>query len=65
MTDLEDTDVPFGQSINDLILSHFQYQNIPICFDFPAGHIDDNHPLILGAQIELSVNENQCTLNYL
>lgn len=65
MTDLEDTDVPFGQSINELILSHFQYQNIPICFDFPAGHIDDNHPLILGAQIELSVNENQCTLNYL
>lgn len=65
MTDLEDTDIPFGQSINDLILSHFQYRNIPICFDFPAGHIDDNHPLILGAQIELKVNENQCELNYL
>lgn len=65
MTDLEDTDIPFGQSINDLILSHFQYRNIPICFDFPAGHIDDNHPLILGAQIELKVNENQCEFNYL
>lgn len=65
MTDLEDTDIPFGQSINALIMAHFQYRNIPICFDFPAGHIDNNQALILGAQIELSVNENHCTLNYL
>jgi len=65
MTDLEDTDVPFGKDIHDLILSHFLFRKIPICFGFPAGHIDDNHPLVLGAQVELSVNENRCTLNYL
>ena len=65
MTDLEDTDVPFGMSIEELLISHFQYRKIPICFDFPVGHIDDNRALILGAQVLLEINENQCLLSYL
>ena len=65
MTDLEDTDVPFGKSIEALILDHFKYRKIPICFDFPAGHIDDNQALLFGTSVELNVNENTSTLNYL
>jgi muramoyltetrapeptide carboxypeptidase len=65
MTDLEDTDVPFGMSIEELVISHFQYRKIPICFDFPVGHIDDNRALILGAEVLLEINENQCLLSYL
>ena len=65
MTDLEDTDVPFGKSIEALILSHFKYRKIPICFDFPAGHIDDNQALALGAMVQLEVNSEQVVLSYL
>jgi muramoyltetrapeptide carboxypeptidase len=65
MTDLEDTDVPFGKSIEALILDHFKYRKIPICFDFPAGHIDDNQALLFGTSVELTVNENKSTLSYL
>lgn len=65
MTDLEDTDVPFGKSIEELILAHFPYRKIPICFDFPAGHIDDNQALALGAMVHLEVNAAQVVLNYL
>ncbi len=65
MTDLEDTDVPFGKTIEGLILSHFSYRKIPICFDFPAGHIADNQALNLGAVVELGAQENQCFLSYL
>lgn len=65
MTDLEDTDVPFGKSLEALILAHFTYRKIPICFDFPAGHIDDNQAILLGASVELTVNESTSTLNYL
>lgn len=65
MTDLEDTDVPFGKSLEALILAHFTYRKIPICFDFPAGHIDDNQALLLGASVELTVNESTSTLSYL
>jgi muramoyltetrapeptide carboxypeptidase len=65
MTDLEDTDVPFGKSIEALILAHFTYRKIPICFDFPAGHIDDNQAILLGAGVELTLNESMSTLSYL
>jgi muramoyltetrapeptide carboxypeptidase len=65
MTDLEDTDVPFGKSINELILAHFTYRKIPICFDFPAGHIDDNQALVLGANVRLEVRAEKISLSYL
>ena len=65
LTDLEDTDIPFGKSVEELILAHFDYRKIPICFDFPAGHIDDNQALLLGAKVELEVSERQCLLSYL
>ena len=65
MTDLEDTDVPFGKSIEALILAHFTYRKIPICFDFPAGHIDDNQALLFGADVDLAIDENTSVLNYL
>ncbi|MFM7007109.1 MAG: LD-carboxypeptidase [Flavobacteriales bacterium] len=65
MTDLEDTDVPFGKSLEELILAHFTFRKIPICFGFPAGHIEDNQALNLGAKVNLNILENQCLLNYL
>ena len=65
MTDLEDTDTPFGLELEEIILSHFKYRSIPICFGFPAGHIDDNQALLLGAKIRLEVNETNCRVNYL
>lgn len=62
MTDLEDTAVPFGMTIEELVLQFFQYRNIPICFDFPAGHIDDNRALVFGKNVKLTVNEAGSTL---
>ena len=65
MTDLQDTDIPFGQSLEEIILHHFTYRNIPIAFNFPAGHIDDNKALILGGECELIVTDLQSTLTFL
>jgi muramoyltetrapeptide carboxypeptidase len=56
MTDLEDTTAPFGMSLEDIVLQHFQYRKIPICFDFPAGHLDDNRALVLGRNAVLKVD---------
>lgn len=64
MTDLKDTDTPFGMSYEDVILSHFEYKNIPICFNFPAGHIDDNRALVLGANVKLSVTKDSAQLDF-
>ena len=31
--------------------------NIPIIYNFPAGHSADNHALILGKQVSMEVND--------
>lgn len=58
MTDMKDTLVPFGQTLEELIRAHFMYRKIPIVFNFPAGHIDDNRALIFGEKVALNVTTN-------
>ncbi len=62
MTDLKDTQPATGFVLEELILSHFQYRNIPIAFDFPVGHIDDNQAIRIGDQAQLKVGENEVSL---
>ena len=64
-TDLQDTDTPFGQSLEEIILHHFTFRKIPIAFNFPAGHIDDNRALRLGNDCLLKVNELETELNFI
>ena len=64
MTKLSDTEIPIGSTYQEIILSHFQYNPIPISFDFPAGHIDDNKALVLGSHVSLSVGKKGAILNH-
>lgn len=61
-TEIEDTDVPFGTEVSALILSQVEHLDIPVAFDFPAGHISDNRALILGSNVVLSVGESSTSL---
>jgi len=54
----KDTDRPFMQNIYGIILDKVKEFNIPVCFNFPAGHIDNNFTLCLGKEYELIVEEN-------
>jgi len=38
--------------------------NIPVCFDFSAGHIKENFPLILGCEIEFVVGEKTSEIDF-
>jgi len=64
MTNLSDTATPLGSNYQEIILSHFQYRPIPICFEFPSGHIDDNQALVFGTHVSLDVGENGAILNH-
>lgn len=64
MTEMEDTATPFGKTLEEIILEHFQFRNIPIAFGFPAGHISDNRALILGDQCKLEVSAEKTLLSY-
>lgn len=57
MTNMFDTTPPIGETTEEIILKHFQYSKTPICFEFPAGHIDDNRALRFGSSATLTVNE--------
>ncbi|HEX8376587.1 MAG TPA: LD-carboxypeptidase [Pedobacter sp.] len=63
-TDLKDNDIPFGSSIEEIILEKVQDFNFPVCFDFPAGHLADNHALIFGKNVTLSVDPDKVRLTF-
>lgn len=65
MTELEDTATPFGMSVEEIILAHFKYRNIPVAFGFPAGHLNDNRALILGKKVRFSVEGTTSELRFL
>ena len=64
MTDLKDTSSSFGMTYEDIILEKVKDSNIPICFNFPTGHIVDNRAMIIGADARISVGPEGANLCY-
>jgi muramoyltetrapeptide carboxypeptidase len=58
MTDMKDNAIPFGKFPEDIILDAVKDYNYPVCFDFPAGHIDRNLAMYFGREVELNVTDN-------
>lgn len=63
-TELKDNDIPFGQTAEQIIMEHVKEFDYPVCFNFPAGHIQDNRALIFGRMSTLRVEEQQVNLSY-
>ncbi|MFD2161688.1 LD-carboxypeptidase [Paradesertivirga mongoliensis] len=63
-TDLKDNDIPFGSSLEQIVLEHVKDYEYPVCFDFPAGHLADNHALVLGKVVTLSVEPEKTKLSF-
>ena len=61
-TDMEDTDVPFGKTIKELILEQVRHLEIPVAFDLPIGHITDNQAFVLGRTASLQVTDIKTAL---
>lgn len=58
-TDIKDNDIPFGQTVPQIIMEIVEEYDYPVCFNFPAGHIPDNCSLKLGKVLNLSVDHQQ------
>ena len=61
-TDLRKNTTPFGRNLKELVLEIVSDYNIPVLFDFPAGHGKENFPLILGREIELIVEKEDSNI---
>ena len=64
MTNMHDNSVPFGKTALEIIAERVSKYNYPICFDFPAGHINDNRSLIMGSEVKLSVESEFSILEF-
>lgn len=65
MTDMNDNAIPYGKTAIEIISETVAKYNYPVCFNFPAGHLDDNRSLIMGAKVKLQVSEGVGELTFL
>ncbi len=56
MTGMNDNKVPYGKSAEEIIREQLSGFDFPICFGFPAGHIDDNRALVMGGRVSFNVD---------
>ncbi len=64
MTDMKESELPFGESVQQIILIHTQEYSYPIAFDFPTGHENPNLAWIQGAKGTLSVTDKRSVLTF-
>lgn len=64
MTKMNDNAIPFGKTAEEIIYNSVKEYNYPVCFNFPAGHIEDNRALILGREVGLKIDEINLSLDF-
>lgn len=64
MTSMNDNDIPWGYDSFEIIQDIVKDLNIPVAYNFPAGHIKDNRALILGKTVTFEVNDKETVLKF-
>lgn len=64
MSDMKDNAIPFGKSAEEIIIDTVSEYNYPVCFNFPAGHIDENMALYLGKKVILKVDDFKTEIKF-
>ena len=59
MNDMHDRGTPFGKTAEEIIKEHTENLSIPLYFNFDAGHLHLNLPLIFGTKVKI---ENNCLI---
>ncbi|MDP1801379.1 MAG: LD-carboxypeptidase [Bacteroidota bacterium] len=64
MSDMKDNAIPFGKTAEEIVLDAVKEYDYPVCFNFPAGHIEKNMALYLGKKAKLEVTKNKVELSF-
>lgn len=64
-TDIKDTELPFGETLEEIIRYHTKEFSYPVGFNFPTGHENPNFPWIEGREAILTVTPTQSILRHL
>jgi muramoyltetrapeptide carboxypeptidase len=64
MSDMKDNPIPFGKTAEEIIHDAIKDYDYPVCFQFPAGHIEKNLPVYFGKTATLTIQAESVTLTY-
>lgn len=55
-TEMKDTTIPFGQTVEEVIRDAVKEYDFPVCFGFPVGHTRENYALKVGVEFKFEVS---------
>ena len=55
--------ISFGKKTQEIIKEHISEFNIPYCFNFPSGHLNDNRSIIFGIKSKLHIDSKSVNLS--
>ncbi|MDL2239357.1 LD-carboxypeptidase [Bacteroidales bacterium OttesenSCG-928-K03] len=64
VSQMNDNIIPYGKTAEEIIRETVEGYNYPVCFNFPAGHISNNNPLIFGRTISLSIKKSDINIDF-
>ncbi len=64
MTEMQDKRRPFGKTAYEIISETVDSYDYPVMYGFPAGHMKNNHPFILGEEMTMEVTDKGSKLTY-
>ena len=64
MSDMNDNIIPYGQTALEIIKNRVSDLEIPVAYNFPAGHCEPNNALYFGRKCTLKVGKNESILTY-
>ena len=59
MNGMNDNTIPFGKTAEEIIRDVVSEYTYPVAFNIPAGHINENFPLLFGKNASFTVATNQ------
>lgn len=62
LSDMNDNTIPFGKSAEEIVYDYTKNLGIPVAFNAPFGHADNNLPLWHGAQVNLVVSSSESAI---
>lgn len=58
-----DFDNPFGYSIKEIIMPYVP-EDVPVCFDVPVGHQNDNRALVFNASLNVKMSDARLVMRF-
>jgi muramoyltetrapeptide carboxypeptidase len=64
MSDMKDNAIAFGKTAEEIIFEAVKEYKYPVCFNFPAGHIEKNMAIYFGKKVTFTVQKNKVLFEY-